>query len=299
MLKPYGKVPLSNSSGTGGLDHADIHLPTGRVFVANTANNSVEVIDGISLSHIKTINGCEEASGVLCPQGENTVFAASRGNGLMLVIDPVAVATKDSFTIGSKPNGLAFDGKRKNLLLADVLDNTARLVDITSSEIVGTCRLPGRPRWCVLDSKNDRFLVNIKEPSGITILGANDLKLSGNISISSQGAHGLELGSDQEAYVACDSGELVKVDMKNGSESKTKIQLSGPPDVLWLNQKSGILYCAIGKPGRVDVIDAKAWKLVDSVPTEAGAHTLTFDQDRQLLYVFLPKSSEALVFKEE
>jgi DNA-binding beta-propeller fold protein YncE len=301
LLKPYGKISLPSHilDGKGGFDHADVYIPTGRVFVAHTANGTIEVIDGNSLSHIKTIKGCKEASGILCSSEAASVFAASRGSGRILVIDPITMSAKNEFNAGSKPNGLASDRKRKTLLIADISDDTARLVDVASAQIIAVSKLPGRPRWSIFDSANDRFLVNIKEPSKIVILEPQNLKLTGQIPISSLGAHGLESDNDQEAFVACDSAELVKINLKNRTEWKTKIPLSGPPDVLWRNQKSGLLYCAIGRPGVVETIDTKAWRLVDSIPTEEGAHTLTFDQARQLLYVFQPKSSVASIFKEE
>src|SRR5215467_766216 len=75
---------------SGGFDHGDVHLPTGRVFVAHTANNTVEVIDGERLELAQTIPDCPEASGVLCTRGESAnVFAAARGAGTVLVLDPL------------------------------------------------------------------------------------------------------------------------------------------------------------------------------------------------------------------
>ena len=55
---------------SGGFDHGDVHLATGRVFVAHTAVGTIEVIDGGRGVHTATIPGCPEASGVLCAQEE-------------------------------------------------------------------------------------------------------------------------------------------------------------------------------------------------------------------------------------
>ena len=66
----------------GGFDHADVHLESGRVYVAHTATGTVEAIDGEQAKHLATLPGCLEASGVVCAQNENLVFAASRGAGV-------------------------------------------------------------------------------------------------------------------------------------------------------------------------------------------------------------------------
>ena len=49
----------------------------------------------------------------------------------------------------------------------------------------------------------------------------------------------------------------------------------------------------------VDVIDVDQMKRVETVPTEAGAHTTALDVHRHRLYVFLPESHRAAVFVDE
>ncbi len=102
----------------GDFDHGDVYLESGRVFVANTAAGTVEVIDGERLHHLATIPGCPEASGVLCAQDEALVFAAARGAGKLLVIDPATNAVLRTIAVGPRPNGLAWDRRRKRLLAA-------------------------------------------------------------------------------------------------------------------------------------------------------------------------------------
>ncbi len=74
--------------------------------------------------------------------------------------------------------------------------------------------------------------------------------------------------------------------------------IAGPPDVLWLNAPRQRLYIAMGSPGVVQVLDTRTMTLTEAVQTEEGAHTLTFDEDRQRLFVFLPRSGRAAVYNE-
>ncbi len=148
MLKQVGSVNLPRHY-SGGFDHGDVHMATGRVFVAHTANNAIEVIDGERLTHLATISGCEEASGVLCVQDEGLVIAAARGTGKILLIDAITKRVVSEMHAGSKPNGLAWDIRRRRLLVADVGDNSARILDSSSTQVISTIKLPGRPRWSV------------------------------------------------------------------------------------------------------------------------------------------------------
>jgi hypothetical protein len=48
----------------------------------------------------------------------------------------------------------------------------------------------------------------------------------------------------------------------------------------------------------IDVIDVRAMRRIESVPTEPGAHTTALDVARHVLYVFLPKTHRAVVFAD-
>ena len=129
MLTFVGQVPLP-AHGDGGFDHADVHLPTGRVFVAHTANGTIEVIDGERQVLEQTLPGCPEASGVLCANGPmDLVFAAARGDGSVLVVDPVSCQVLRRVSVGPRPNGLAWDPVHEHLMVADVQTYDARLID--------------------------------------------------------------------------------------------------------------------------------------------------------------------------
>ncbi len=76
------------------------------------------------------------------------------------------------------------------------------------------------------------------------------------------------------------------------------IPIAGEPDVIWYNPGKKRLYCAIAKPGVIDVIDTDAFGLIEEVVTEEGAHTLAFDARRQRLPAFLPKTQGVAVYSE-
>jgi DNA-binding beta-propeller fold protein YncE len=283
---------------SGGFDHGDVHLATGRVFVAHTAMGTVEVIDGERGVHRGTIPDCPESSGVLCAQDEGLVFGAARAGGKVLVIEATSGNVMGEVAVGPKPNGLAWDSRRKRLLVADVHDFHARLVDPGTASVVAETELPGRPHWCVYDSSTDQFLVNIREPACVAVLAAKTAAVQVRWPVSAAGLHGLDLDVEHgRALVACDEGQVVALDVETGRELAS-VAIAGEPDAIWYNPDRSCLYVAIGHPGVVDIVDAREMALAQECPTEAGAHTTAFDRARQLLYVFLPRSCRAAVYEE-
>ena len=282
---------------SGAFDHGDVDPLTGHVFVAHTDFGTIDVIDPDRLQTVGVIEGCPEGSGVLCAGESRLTFAASRGSGNVLVIDPDQLNVVREIAVGPKPNGLAWDQSRGQLLVADVdaNDQAARLAHASTGEVLCKTGLPGRPRWCVFDAAGDRYLLNIRDPACVISVTPSG-KISASWPIPSRGPHGLDLDRKRGlAFVACDGGQVIVLDLADGSVLAA-IPISGEPDAIWFNPSRQQLYVAVGNPGVVDVVDTARNRLTDSVRTESGAHTTAFDVDRQRLYVFLPGSSVGAVF---
>jgi DNA-binding beta-propeller fold protein YncE len=297
-LKFAVSIALPADSG-GGFDHGDVHSSSGRVFVAHTGNDTVDVIDGPGLGLERTLPGCTGGSGILCASNaRELVFAAARGDGHLVVFDPNSLEQLGRFGVGPKPNGLAWDPFRGRVLVADVETFDARLFDAHTGACEVIHELPGRPRWCVYDPPRGRFLVNIREPSCVVALAADTLQEMARIDRLAGGPHGLDLDhAQQRAYVACDAGFVCVLDLITDREI-ARIPIAGEPDAIWFSSAMDSLYVAIGNPGVVDAVDTRALAVAQQVNTGKGAHTTAFDSQRGRLYVFLPATAEAAVFVE-
>jgi DNA-binding beta-propeller fold protein YncE len=281
----------------GGFDHGDVYEGNGYVYVAHPATGAVELMDGIKGTHLKTIMGCPEASGVVCAQREGYVFAASRGTGKVLVINGLKGTVNRVIQAGSKPNGMAWDQDDEVLLTADIADLNARLVDPERGVLV-TKKFPGRPRWCEYSHGLGRFIVNIREPAGVVTVNPRNGEIEALKPVSTLGPHGIDVDEEQGlAYIACDAGAVIALDLKTFTV-KWRVKISGEPDVTWFNPRRQLLYVAVAKPGLIEVIDTVNVKVVQQVKTEEGAGTLAFDQSRQRLYSFQPKSCRAAIYVE-
>ena len=301
-LTTHVDVPRYEKEG-GEFDHGDVEWKSGRLFVAHPSKNTLDVIaegDGKTalFFYQRMIPDAPQASGVVCAQDERIMFVACRSANTVKILDTTENWWLGEIKVGAEPNGLAWDPGRKRLYVSCIKDKTGYLTSPKEGKTHGTAQLPGRPRWCVFDKAGDRYLQAIQDPAVVVILDAESGAITSTVPISKPKPHGITVDDDgTRAFVACDSGALVVLDLKTLKETAT-VPLAGKPNVIWYNQKHDRLYLAIEDTGVVEVVDCKAMKSVETVPTEVDTKSIAFDPTRQRLYAFLEKTGRIAVFQE-
>ncbi len=289
----------------GGFDHAAIHAPSSKLYVAHTSNSALDVIDCASDRYLHSISGLTGVAGALVAEEQALVFSSNRGENTVGIFSPADEKSLVKIPVGIRPNGLAFDPQRGLLLAANVGapdvpgSFSFSLVDVKQRKMIYTIPAPGRTRWAVFDPQTDAFYINISDPAQIVIVKAESPDQSaGSIPIPAAGPHGLDLDAENRwLFCACDAGNLLAIDLASGSV-RGEVGLSGAPDVIFYNPELKHLYAAIGDPGVIDVIETTSLTRLETVNTEKGAHTLAFDAQRNKVYAFLPESHRAAVYQD-
>lgn len=297
-------VNLPSHRGSGGFDHAAVHAATGHVYVAHTANSAVDVFDPAKKTHLFSVPDLTAVAGALVSDDSQLVFTSNRGENTIGVFAPGRDPKVTKIAVGMRPNGLAYDARRRLVLAANVGDPavphsyTLSIVDLDAGVMRASIEVPGRTRWTVFDADAEVFYVNIMQPSQIVVVDARHPdRVARTMPVPADGAHGLDFDpATGRLFCACDAGVLVTLDARSGKVLNTG-KLSGVPDVVWFNPRRRQLYVAVGDPGVVDVFDTTSMKGLGSVATEKGAHTTAFPPSGDSLIAFLPASHRAALYR--
>jgi DNA-binding beta-propeller fold protein YncE len=303
ILEQIGEVKLPAHDKPGGFDHAAVHAPRGRLYVAHTANNAVDMIDCATHAYLGSISGLEGVAGALVCEDQDLVFTSNRGEdtvGIFAAGQPEALV---KVKVGLRPNGLAYDADRRLLLAANVGDParpgsfTVSMVDVDARAMIANVPVAGRTRWVVFDPDSACFYVNIADPPQIAVVAAaNPGSVDRIFAVPAAGPHGLDLDvATRRLFCACDGKTLVVLGSRSGAEL-AQAELAGVPDVIFFNRERRHLYVAIGEPGLIEVFETDHMRRLETVRTEAGAHTLGFDPSRNTVYAFLPNTHRALIY---
>jgi DNA-binding beta-propeller fold protein YncE len=282
-----------------------VHPGLARLYVAHTANNSLDVIDTQTDAYLHSIPGLVGVAGALVSETTGWVFTSNRGENSVGMFLPGSESNLEKISVGIRPNGLAFDDKYGLLLSAHVGDPSnpasfsVALVDVTKRQVRNYVPVPGRTRWTIFDPTASVFYVNIVDPPKIVVIDPQMPEEVARVyDIPAEGPHGLDLDVlNRRLFCACDRGIVFALKADTG-EIMAQANLNGKPDVIFYNSTRQHLYVAIGNPGVIDVFDTKTLKLLETVPTEKGAHTLGFDPLRNKIYAFLPDTHRAVVFSD-
>lgn len=176
---------------------------------------------------------------------------------------------------------------------------TVSVVDVSARSMIADVPVSGRTRWTVFDADAGCFYVNIDRPAQIVVIdSASPDRVARAFHVAAAGPHGMDLdAATHRLFCACDAGTLVVLDAGSGLE-RARAELAGAPDVIFFNRERRHLYVAIGDPGLIEVFETDRMRRIETIRTEPGAHTLGFDQARDLVYAFLPGSHRALVLHD-
>jgi len=305
-LKLQGYIDLPAHKQAGGFDHAAIHRASSQLYVAHTSNNSIDVIDCKPDSYLRSIPNLVDVAGVLVSDERDLIFTSNRGEDSVGIFSAGDEKNIAKVKVGIRPNGLSFDSKRGLLLAAnvgnpDIAESfTLSIVDVAQKKMIARIPVTGRTRWTIHDSQANVFYVNIANPPQIVVVDANyPTEIVKKIEIPAAGPHGLDLDvQTRRLFCACDGGQLITLNADSGNVM-SQLPLSGVPDVIFYNAALYHLYVAIGNPGVIDVFDTSVMRLLETVPTEKGAHTLAFDSERNKVYAFLPETHRAAIYHDQ
>jgi DNA-binding beta-propeller fold protein YncE len=280
---PPGRAP--------GFDHADVHRPSGRLYVAHTGADRVDVIDTTTNAYLRALPDLPALAGVLIDEAHDLLATTDRGAARISLFRCSDEALLGRVDIGPRPNGFAYDPGWRRLFVINIGDPpgvnpTVSVVDVDALRVTDTLPLPGRPRWALYDAPTDRVYAFIEAADPAVVAG---------LGVPAAGPHGLAIAGDRR-YCAADAGRLVAL----GRDGRILggLDLAGEPDVIWHDPATERIYVAIGSPGVVQVVDVAAMRTVEVVETGPGAHTTAWRADTRTLYVFCSTSCGAAAYQD-
>jgi DNA-binding beta-propeller fold protein YncE len=284
-LRLVQTIPLKGPVGS--LDHLAVDARGLRLFVANTANDSLDVVDLKGGQLVRQIPGQSKVSGVAYAPDLDMIYVGN-GAGVCNGIDG-----KDYKVVFSakapKADNVAYHPGTKAVYVAH--GNTISAFDGKTGAAKGSVETPGATKGFRIDPEAGKLWVNLK-PSQIAAIDLATHRVVATYPLKrAEGAS--PLAYDAEAgllFAGCRKKPMVVVvDAKSGKELAS-VAIPGNVDDLHLDARRGRLYASCGD-GALAVIEKRGgrYEVVAQIETPKRAKTSAFSGTTGRLYLAVPR----------
>ena len=231
-----------------------------KVFVANTATNTVSVINTTTNVSTPIVVGANPRSVAITPDGLK-LYVTNSGGSTVSIVDVLSGVVSGEITVGSNPVGVAFSRDGTNAIVTNSGANTISIIDPASDAVTSTLEVQINP---------------------IAVAFFSD----------GSGAYVANKGSNSVSVVAMAYGspELYPL-----PRFRYNITVKSSPQDVAVSPDGSNMYVTSGAEGTVSVIATKTDAVTNTIDVGSGANGVAFSADGARAYVAISGSNSLSV----
>ena len=291
------KMEKFDIKGDGGTDYVAVEAATGRVFVSRGTH--MMVVDGATGKVIGDIPDTPGVHGAGIATKAGHGFTTNGGNSTVTMFDLKTLAPIKQINVAQGGlDGIMYDEPDDKIILTNHSRpiGTLTALDPHTGDIVGTAELEDTaPEGAAADGKGHIF-VNNESKHTIQVIDVKTWKATASWPLAPcQGPTGIAYDkATNRIFSGCNRTSIV-LDANTGKVVAT-IDNGTRVDALGWDPGKKLIYIPNGGEGNVTVVhqdSADKYTIVATVPTFAGAKTITVDPTTHNVYLFQPERGPA------
>lgn len=288
-----GLIKKTVIGGSGGWDYVFISSEDRHLYLSH--GNQVEVINADS--H-ETIGVIPDTKGV---HGITTIPALSKGyitNGKtnnVTVFDTKTLKAKLLIPAGTNPDALLYDRFSARVFIFNNDSKNVTVIDAKTDTVITTIDLGGNPEAGVANDKGLVY-VNLEDANEIVVFESKSLAIKNRFKLS-PGEKPTGIAMDKKThrlFSACRNSQLMMVLDADNGKIVAHLPIGKGVDGAGFDDKSKLIFSSNGD-GTMTIIkeiSADKFLVIDTVKTELGARTMTFDSKTRHIFTATPKFGE-------
>ncbi len=200
-----------------------VNPATGLVYVANSGEGTVSVIDGTSYHLTDIVDGLARPYGLAVDEVANRVYVSDSGTDCLMVIDGETNEVVGKVTVGSYPDAVGIDSVHNRIYVANAGDGTVSVIERTNLELISMIRIAQGPLLgMAVDGRAGRvyvvYLVSARRRGIAVVDGSREevvAMLAGGWDRPLDGAHALAIDEKRDRLYVADRSEVLVVDTES------------------------------------------------------------------------------------
>jgi len=290
------KVEKFDIKGDGGTDYVAVEAATGRVFVSR--GDHMMVVDGATGKVLGDITNTPGVHGAGIASKAGHGFTTNGGDMTVTMFDLKTLAVIKRIMVGPGLDGIMYDEPDDKIILTNHSRpiGTLTALDPKTGDIIATAELEDTaPEGAAADGKGHIF-VNNEGKNTIQVIDVKTWKATASWPLAPcEGPTGIAYDkATNRIFSGCNKNSVV-VDATTGKVVAT-IANGTRVDALGWDPSKKLIYVPNGAEGNVTVAhqdSADKYTVIATVPTFAGAKTITVDPNTHNVYLFQPERGPA------
>jgi DNA-binding beta-propeller fold protein YncE len=278
----------------GGLDHLAVDARRGRLFVANTANDSLDVVDLKAGKLLKQVPGQGRIRGIDYSPEVDKVFVGDGTGGVSNTFDAESYELTRSVPLGGDADNVRYNPRTRRLYVVHA-DTELSVIDTRNFTLRSPIALPKNLGAFKLEKQRPRMYVNAKEGQIVVIDTEKDEILDRFPVAPSGGNAAVAIDEpNHRLFVGCRTNPAMVVMDSDTGKIVASIPIPGDVDDLSYDSARRRIYVSCGA-GAIAVIgqrDPDHYESLATITTVKRARTSIFNPEDGCLYLAVPRLAE-------
>jgi DNA-binding beta-propeller fold protein YncE len=292
-LELFQTIVLKGKAGK--LDHLGLDAKRERLFLANTVNGTLDVVDLKEGKLFKQVKGQTAIQGIAFAADLDRVFVGLGGGGICNILSGDNYSPLKTIKFSDDADNVRYDPASKQTFVAHA-EKSLGVIDAKTSAFTKDIKLPGAPEGFQIESGRPRLYLNIPSPSQVLVIDTNKKEIISTYPVKlASGAHPLAIDeTNKRIFLGCRSEPMVVVLDSDAGKEITSVAIPKDVDDLYYDAKRKKLYASCGE-GFLVVIGQSSpdeYKLLEKIETVKGAKTCLFAPGANQLYLAVPRQAD-------
>ncbi len=278
----YKLVDTIAIEGPARWDYLTLDGAAHRLYVAH--GERVDVIDTQTDRQVGAIEGTPGVHGVAIAHELGLGFISAGRDNSVTVFDLDTLARRAKIAVGRNPDAIIYEPSSSRVIVFNGKSRDATIIDAKRGEVAGTVALGGKPEFAQRDDAGMIYF-NVQNTAEVAVLDPVKMAVVRRTGIAPcRDPTGLAIDARRRLYSVCENRLMVVTTTVGTIVAQLPIG-TGPDGVAFLD---GSAISANGRDGTLTVVRAEdngSFKVIDTVPTQAGARTIAADPATHRLYL--------------
>jgi DNA-binding beta-propeller fold protein YncE len=289
-LEPVQTIVLKGKAG--GLDHLALDAKRARLCLANTANNTLDVIDLKEGKLLKQVRDQGGIHGVAYAPDLDRVYVGLGKDGFCNVFNGEDYKLLKTIKFTDDADNVRYHAPTHLVYVAHA-EKQLGVVDARGLDTKAEIDLPGDAEAFQIESARPRLYVNIPSANAVALVDTDKNEVTKTYPLK-MAKNNVALALDEanhRLFVACQKEPMVVIlDSESGAEVGG-VPIAGDVDDLFYDARRKRLYasCGEGAIAVVRQVDADHYEPAGKIDTVKGAKTSLLDPETGRYYLAVPR----------